>query len=620
MGGVPVLLLLAAMGITYGWQPDGNGGVEYIIQIPPDQLDELQQSGELTSVINPKVQAHVSRVVVKVGDETLHEITPPELNQTAKLSHLSSVRTAAHDGSPVPIPEIREQVMKPAGGFDLPDTLNDAATRAAGNLRTGVDDFTAEMQRRAANAGTDQARATANELQNRAGNALRNAADTLLGRGGNNATASNPQLPNFTGADPASAAALSRQGVASTDPTGQRDQNWYGPDGRLRRPTTDPVDSNRELVGPPDPRSSTGAASANSNFTNPLAQAAAERARADQLRTDQLRTEQARAEQLRAEQARVEQARAEQLRAEQERARLAAQERSTGFGTTSNFGRSPIGMSGGSAGNADPRLASTSNDSRFGGNEPTYGTAFGAQTAGVSQNMNVAASVDPRLTAEQVAQLPSGGWSFDAYGRPIDRDGRVLDQWGRPVASATQVASNPSIPSGQADPRLSQPTGYDFARGTADPNASAPQYNGQAYNDPRAANVQFNASYPDPNRGLATTSVYPPSTSQTTAVTTLQRPQPETRVAQTSGVSTQPTNLDRSTYSASDVSAGYGATRPRGDSVIPREEPKGPLFNILLLVSIVGNLYLFFWLKNLRYRFRDLVAAKRVMSSSSSPA
>ena len=27
MGGVPVLFMIAAMGITYGWQPDNRGGV-----------------------------------------------------------------------------------------------------------------------------------------------------------------------------------------------------------------------------------------------------------------------------------------------------------------------------------------------------------------------------------------------------------------------------------------------------------------------------------------------------------------------------------------------------------------------------------------------------------------
>ena len=40
-----------------------------------------------------------------------------------------------------------------------------------------------------------------------------------------------------------------------------------------------------------------------------------------------------------------------------------------------------------------------------------------------------------------------------------------------------------------------------------------------------------------------------------------------------------------------------------------------PLFNGLLLISIVANVYLIFWLKNLRHQFRDLVAAKRIAGS-----
>ena len=45
MGVVSVLFMMAAAGITYGWQPDERGGVEYIIQIPPDQLQELERLG-----------------------------------------------------------------------------------------------------------------------------------------------------------------------------------------------------------------------------------------------------------------------------------------------------------------------------------------------------------------------------------------------------------------------------------------------------------------------------------------------------------------------------------------------------------------------------------------------
>ena len=52
----------------------------------------------------------------------------------------------------------------------------------------------------------------------------------------------------------------------------------------------------------------------------------------------------------------------------------------------------------------------------------------------------------------------------------------------------------------------------------------------------------------------------------------------------------------------------------------PRQVAAQPLFNGLLLISFVANIYLIFWLKNLRLQFRDVVAAKRVANSSSQTA
>ena len=86
MGGITALLLLAAGGINYGWKPDDQGGVEYVIQIPPDQLQELQRIGQVSSAIDPAVRGHVSRIVVQVGEGPLPRITPPDLlrgNSTA---------------------------------------------------------------------------------------------------------------------------------------------------------------------------------------------------------------------------------------------------------------------------------------------------------------------------------------------------------------------------------------------------------------------------------------------------------------------------------------------------------------------------------------------------------
>lgn len=66
MGGASLLLAVAATTtIGYGWQPDKQGGLEYIVQIPPG---ELERSGEITSRIDPRVRGMVSRVVIRVGD------------------------------------------------------------------------------------------------------------------------------------------------------------------------------------------------------------------------------------------------------------------------------------------------------------------------------------------------------------------------------------------------------------------------------------------------------------------------------------------------------------------------------------------------------------------------
>jgi hypothetical protein len=59
-------------------------------------------------------------------------------------------------------------------------------------------------------------------------------------------------------------------------------------------------------------------------------------------------------------------------------------------------------------------------------------------------------------------------------------------------------------------------------------------------------------------------------------------------------------------------------SQPEPTAATPRKvvAPQ-PLFNGLLLISLVANVYLIFWLKNLRIQFRDLVAAKRMASSQS---
>ncbi len=119
MGGVPAILLVIAAGITYGWQPDREGGVEYIIQVPPDQVERLAQIGEISSVIDPEVRGHVSRVVIRVGTEPLPKDTPANLSGRAAATRaLGNADLAILDASPVPIPEMTDgTVAEPIPGF-----------------------------------------------------------------------------------------------------------------------------------------------------------------------------------------------------------------------------------------------------------------------------------------------------------------------------------------------------------------------------------------------------------------------------------------------------------------------------------------------------------------------
>ena len=164
MGGAVTLLLVATMGITFGWTPDGADGVKYIIQVPPDQLDQLERVGEITSTISPEVRGRVSEIVIRVGDGPVPRQMPANWMQT-NASHPSGVSQvvsdenalrglpiASDDRRPIPIPMSSNsmqpgiipgnvnspsvtRLMKPQsngmsmpGGFDAPTPTGGAPT------------------------------------------------------------------------------------------------------------------------------------------------------------------------------------------------------------------------------------------------------------------------------------------------------------------------------------------------------------------------------------------------------------------------------------------------------------------------------------------------------------
>ncbi len=184
---------------------------------------------------------------------------------------------------------------------------------------------------------------------------------------------------------------------------------------------------------------------------------------------------------------------------------------------------------------------------------------------------------DPRLSPSAVARLPYGAWSMDAYGNPIDREGRILDQYGRPVSQQRAIELTHGRTSSPVS--LDRPVEDSYARSTI-----------------RTAQA-----------GLASR-------------VSLDQPLDRTAPRRTSGTIQE--DNDRAAISSGDRFQANSRNDSPRDYSNPNSLTKNrqtlaaqPLFNGLLLMSIVANVYLIFWLKNLRHQFRDLVASKRATAS-----
>lgn len=70
MNSLALLLAAAAVGVDYGWQPTGDGSLEYIIQIEPVLLQTLIDGEDIVSEIHPDVKG-VRRFRIRVGTEQL---------------------------------------------------------------------------------------------------------------------------------------------------------------------------------------------------------------------------------------------------------------------------------------------------------------------------------------------------------------------------------------------------------------------------------------------------------------------------------------------------------------------------------------------------------------------
>ena len=172
--------------------------------------------------------------------------------------------------------------------------------------------------------------------------------------------------------------------------------------------------------------------------------------------------------------------------------------------------------------------------------------------------------VDERLSPDQIARLPMTAWSYDRWGNPVTKGGRVLDQFGREVSEAEAFRLT------WGREQRPNPAGGPFASGVV----GAP--NGQATQNP-------NSERPQPNQ-VAARPVSSPSDASPNRNDDFTRDDERRRSA---GVALQPKSRS--------VSAQL-------------------FFNTLLLVSIIGNIYLAVWFQRTWGRYRDLVASQRALT------
>ncbi len=643
--GVVHMLVVALVGITYGWQGDGNGGVEYIVQISPAELKEIDRIGEITSSIDPAVAGHVSRIKIVVGSGTLPRETPVHLSQQRSGTSRAGVATAP-DRIAVPIPEMREQdlaapirsldhhdlafaatesqqvqasMMKPDPdnanpGYSFPSTLGDTANNTAQGVRSDLDRAGREIAGRGQNLLQDLRENSSNAF----GNSVTGTGAPGTGQVAPPATWTpdgqlQPTLPQFTtGPTAAGPTATTRSGGPTTEPTQKRDQVWTdfaGP--RSGGPTTDAIGTDRSLFdttrtsdptfnGPTSndqrlsnsqfsaPRSGVGMSgssvpgdSATRSATGTFGQVPGgitfpNRGSATDPRLTLDRNGQRNDSTNRYGR--------DPILSQQQQTEMDRQNRtipaSEFAGESSIRDRSRESLQGNTIGLPNRETA----NSQF-SNGPI---ALNPAQNNPAQN-NSQSGPDRRLTN---AELDAGAWWIDRYGRLLDRSGKLI-----PPVAKVETMRDPR--NDLVDRYGNHPSGARLAEPMV--NRTNPNFvDDRQTHDPNAFRGSHGIPYQQTKNRLATN--------------TRAFNEPELDRMRTAPEANQIRDPVSLTKRDPDLS---GTTGIPISKTARNHIAAQPLFNGLLLMSFVANIYLMFWLKNLRLRFRDLVAAKRLASPSS---
>ncbi|MEM6978592.1 MAG: hypothetical protein AAF539_02920, partial [Planctomycetota bacterium] len=644
MSGIVMLWVLATAAITYGWVPDGSDGVRYIIQIPADDLEQLRQVGEISSQIDARMRGHVSEVVVRVGDGPVPRNTPDWLLRRATASGKTADSVAAADAIPMPIPSIQlnplsrgdsigpttTAVLKPApqsGGMNLPGGFQMPSTDPVANSQPNQTVPTPDLMRNRVNQMAGGAIDRLNNQFQQAGQTLQDTArrtsDAFADRA--RETLGLPDDPRLRLQTPTTNGATMTGGMPTTgtpsndlrssniasrpdafgNSVNRQDPDWYTLGERPSPPSTEPAISGR-------------GSQLNNQFSN------------------------------------------DAFGRQQE-----LQVRNTN-GTRSPLGSMPRGLQETNNSFASSGTNLSMNGSRSDGSLGNGRDVRGLDPRQLDPRMVNSIDYDPQLSATDASRLPRNGYSFDSQGYPIDREGYRLNRNGDRIGqqtpsltydpsrqgstfgyasddrredlrstqaaprqwptSTTSVGSNPGNELANRYPGNGSDPNWDFRNDRSlDNRAINDPRSRVANNDPRGMDVSHNGTVALPNsqsnasqfsndayqRNVATGGVPPQSQPMPNVVNqmpTTMGIQPVN--AQFGGVGVNPSfpgglaNNGAMTEADRLRAAARQAEMSPTNSLPEEHVAAQPLFNVLLLMSIVGNVYLISWLKAKRLQFR----------------
>jgi len=612
MAAASLLVLFAAVGVDYGWQPDGTqsdrgDNIRYIVQVPPDQLDEIRRAGEVTSTLDPEIAGRVVQIVFRIGTDPL----PRDAGRVISQPTAAGPASDPSDHASLPIPQFSpadslasapppdlsgraedgsgsQSLLKPdpqAEGFTLPSTVR---TAVGTNPSVSTDPVTADRDNRWS------------DIRGQIGSTGSSAA----GSPAPTAARSNPTGPSTDPVSPGTSWANPPASAGSRAPASvATGSNGWGDAAASAAPSFSPQTT---LPNPP------------SISSNLAGQAGARRGPTDP--TDPTWS---------------------------------------GYGTTPTFGTPPAGMSSNTAAaGLGPPANSSVSPPDFTRQPSAIATASsGDAAAGFTRD--AAGNLYDRLgrPVDRQGRLidPESGQLIDAAGNWVDQYGRRIDRYGRPLPGEGGTATEPSaVATLQPPPLLAPPANPNYAGGTAanpnyagggPANGNYPANPGGNYGTQTGAPATWGgAGYGQSGYGDSSQGQYPTQSQFANQATqggfnstatgqfangpfTNGPPAGGRPGSFQQGYPTSNWGTDREPPSISDQAATAAlaqrdkeAATVAADAAKPKKVAAQPFFNFILLISLVGNAYLVFETGNLRRKFRNMIANVRASKISTQPA